>query len=81
MPEDDTKKASTSDLAGMGYCSTAKVYTTSLNQLKALEDFDGYKVTYTSFPEASARIMEGDKRREGRRKPDLWRQDPVGIYN
>lgn len=61
VPEDDTKKASTSDLAGMGYCSTAKVYTTSLNQLKALEDFDGYKVTYTSFPEASARIMEGPR--------------------
>ena len=61
VPEDDTKKASTSDLAGMGYCSTAKVYTTSLNQLKALEDFDGYKVTYTSFPEASARIMEGTR--------------------
>ena len=34
---------------------------TSLNQLKALEDFDGYKVTYTSFPEASARIMEGPR--------------------
>lgn len=61
VPEDDTKKASTSDLAGMGYCSTAKVYTTSLNQLKALEDFDGYKVTYTSFPEASARILEGPR--------------------
>ncbi|MCD7995213.1 MAG: doubled motif LPXTG anchor domain-containing protein [Clostridia bacterium] len=61
VPEDDTKKASTSDLAGMGYCSTAKVYTTSLNQLKAMEDFDGYKVTYASFPEASARILEGPR--------------------
>lgn len=59
VPEDNTQKASTSDLVGIGYCSTAKVYTTSLNQLKALEDFDGYKVTYASFPEASARIMEG----------------------
>lgn len=61
VPEDDTKKASTSDLAGMGYCSTAKVYTTSLNQLKALEDFDGYKVTYTSFPEASAGLWRGQE--------------------
>ena len=49
MPEDDAKKASTSDLAGMGYCSTAKVYTTSLNQLKALEDFCGYGVVH-QFP-------------------------------
>lgn len=61
VPEDDTRKAGTSDLVGMGYCSTAKVYTTSLNQLKALEDFDGYKVTYASFPEASARILEGPR--------------------
>lgn len=57
--EEDVKKAGTSDLVGMGYCSTAKVYTTTLNQLKAMEDFDGYKVTYTSYPEASARILEG----------------------
>ncbi|MFR2692096.1 MAG: hypothetical protein ACLTBV_14400 [Enterocloster bolteae] len=58
-------------MAGMGYCSTAKVYTTSLNQRRHLEDFDGYKAAYTSFPEASARIDGGAKRREGRRKPDL----------
>lgn len=43
----------------MGYCSTAKVYAATLNQLKALDDFDGYKVSYAVYPEASARIVEG----------------------
>lgn len=59
--EDGVKKADTSDLVGMGYCSTAKVYTATLNQLKALEDFEGYRVTYASYPEASARILEGTR--------------------
>lgn len=43
----------------MGYCSTAKVYTTTINQLKALDDFDGYKITYSINPGASARIVDG----------------------
>ena len=45
QPEDTVNKASTTDLVGMGYCSTAKVYTTTINQLKALDDFDGYQIT------------------------------------
>ena len=59
QPEDTVNKASTTDLVGMGYCSTAKVYTTTINQLKALDDFDGYKITYSINPGASARIVDG----------------------
>ena len=58
-PEETVNKASTTDLVGMGYCSTAKVYTTTINQLKALDDFDGYKITYSINPGASARIVDG----------------------
>lgn len=57
--EKHVSKAGTTDLVGMGYCSTAKVYAATLNQLKALDDFDGYKVSYAVYPEASARIVEG----------------------
>ena len=57
--ENHVSKAGTADLVGMGYCSTAKVYVATLNQLKALDDFDGYKVSYAVYPEASARIVEG----------------------
>lgn len=57
--EETVSKAGTSDLVGMGYCSTAKVYTTTISQLKALDDIEGYKVSYTAYPEASARIVEG----------------------
>ena len=57
--ENHVSKAGTADLVGMGYCSTAKVYVATLNQLKALDDFDGYKVSYAIYPEASARIVEG----------------------
>ena len=57
--ENHVSKAGTTDLVGMGYCSTAKVYAATLNQLKALDDFDGYKVSYAVYPEASARIVEG----------------------
>ena len=60
-PEDNVAAASTSDLVGMGYCSTAKVYSATLNQLKALEDFEGYKVTYDIAPKASARITDGPR--------------------
>ena len=60
-PEDNVAAAGTSDLVGMGYCSTAKVYSATLNQLKALEDFEGYKVTYDIAPKASARIADGPR--------------------
>lgn len=53
--------ATTSDLVGMGYCSTAKAYSVTLNQLKALDDFEGYKVTYDIAPKASARIVDGPR--------------------
>ena len=57
--EDKVNKASDTDLVGMGYCSTAKAYTTTINALKALDDFDGYKVSYAFYPEASGRIVDG----------------------
>ncbi len=62
-PNPDTKAspAGTADLVGIGYCSTAKAYTVTINQLKALEDYDGYKISYTINPEASARIIEGPR--------------------
>ena len=62
-PASETKAspAGTADLVGMGYCSTAKAYTVTINQLKALEDYDGYKISYTINPEASARIIEGPR--------------------
>lgn len=61
-------RAGESGLVGMGYCSAAKVYVTTINQLKALDDFNGYKVSYAIYPEASARIMDGVKGvEEGRR--------------
>lgn len=59
VAEETVSKAGTSDLVGMGYCSTAKVYTTTINQLKALDDIEGYKVSYTTYPETSARIVDG----------------------
>ena len=58
---DKASKASDTDLVGIGYCSTAKAYTTTVNQLKALDDFDGYKVSYAFYPEASGRIVEGPR--------------------
>ena len=60
-PEDNVSAATTSDLVGMGYCSTAKAYSVTLNQLKALDDFEGYKVTYDIAPKASARIVDGPR--------------------
>lgn len=59
--EETPVKARITDLVGMGYCSTAKVYTATLNELKALDDFDGYKISYSVFPETSARIVEGSR--------------------
>ena len=61
-PEEDKKPAATdSDLVGMGWCSTAKAYTRTLNELRALEDVPGCKVTYSINPEHSARIIDGPR--------------------
>ena len=42
-------------------CIRDRVYSATLNQLKALEDFEGYKVTYDIAPKASARIADGPR--------------------
>ena len=61
-PEEGNKPAATdTDLVGMGWCSTAKAYTRTLNELRALEDIPGYKVTYAINPEYSARIVDGPR--------------------
>lgn len=49
----------TSDLVGIGNCSTAKYYETTLAALKALEDCQDHKITYTINPDAGARIIDG----------------------
>ncbi|WP_270289583.1 InlB B-repeat-containing protein, partial [Enterocloster citroniae] len=59
--EDNVSAAGSTDLVGIGYCSTAKIYVTTINQLKALDDFEGYKISYAIYPEASARIVEGPR--------------------
>ena len=62
--EQENKKAEAatdSDLVGIGYCSTAKVYTTTVKALKALDDIQGLKVTYAINPEYSARIADGPR--------------------
>lgn len=51
--EEENKKAEAatdSDLVGIGYCSTAKAYTTTVKALKALDDIQGLKVTYAINP-------------------------------
>ena len=62
--EEENKKAEAatdSDLVGIGYCSTAKAYTTTVKALKALDDVQGLKVTYAINPEYSARIVDGQR--------------------
>lgn len=62
--EEENKKADAatdSDLVGIGYCSTAKAYTTTVKALKALDDVQGLKVTYAINPEYSARIVDGQR--------------------
>ena len=55
------KAATSDDLVGIGYCSTARVYTTTVNTLKALNDFEGYKVTYAVYSQGTARIVDGPR--------------------
>ena len=52
-------KAGGSDLAGLNWCSTAKVKVTSLNELKAFEDVDGFRVEYTVEPEEELAKIRG----------------------
>lgn len=62
--EEETKKADAAtdnDLVGIGYCSTAKAYTTTVASLKALDDIQGLKITYAINPEYSARIVDGPR--------------------
>ncbi len=64
VKEEETKKAEAAtdnDLVGIGYCSTAKAYTTTVKALKALDDVQGLKVTYAINPDYSARIVDGPR--------------------
>mgnify|MGYP005752502853 FL=1 len=55
----ETVKAGGSDLAGLNWCSTAKVKVTSLNELKAFEDVDGFRVEYIVEPEEELAKIKG----------------------
>ena len=52
-------KPDSSDLVGIGWSGTGKIYTSTLNMLHALEDVEGWKVEYSITPEGSARIIDG----------------------
>ncbi|MEY8336564.1 doubled motif LPXTG anchor domain-containing protein [Lachnospiraceae bacterium 62-35] len=59
--EDDTEKKGKpgiSDLVGIGNCSTGKVYTATLDSLKALDDVSGFEVSYNIYPEDSAELVK-----------------------
>ncbi len=52
-------KPSYSDLVGIGWSGTGKIYTSTLNKLHAFDDVEGWKVEYSITPEGSARIIDG----------------------
>ena len=49
------------DLVGMGGCSTAKAYITTLGKLKVLEDVEGFQITYKITPESEGIIQKGPR--------------------
>ena len=49
------------DLGGMGGCSTAKAYITTLGKLKVLEDVEGFQITYKITPESEGIIQKGPR--------------------
>ena len=57
----DAPKPSYSDLVGIGWSGTAKMYTSTLNKLHAFEDVDGWQIQYSIDPEGSARIVDGPR--------------------
>ena len=54
-------KPSYSDLVGIGWSGTAKLYSSTLNKLHALDDVEGWKVEYSITPAGSARIVDGPR--------------------
>ena len=52
-------KPGKNDLAGLDWCSTVKVTVTSLNQLRAFEDIEGYLVDYFVEPGEELAQIEG----------------------
>lgn len=62
--KDNESKVETHDLVGIGYCSTAKVYMTSLNKLKVMDDKvvisttadDGAEITVSGYSQAMENI-------------------------
>lgn len=47
------------DLVGIGGCSTAKAYITTLENLKVLEDIDGFRIVYEITPSGKGSIQNG----------------------
>ncbi len=56
---ENAPKPSYSDIVGIGWSGTAKIYASTLNKLHALDDVEGWKVGYSIAPEGSARIVDG----------------------
>ena len=54
-------KPSYSDLVGVGWSGTAKLYSTTLKKLHALDDVEGWPVNYSIAPAGSARIIDGPR--------------------
>lgn len=59
--ENTTPSIGYGDLVGMGGCSTAKAYITTLGKLKVLEDVEGYKITYEISPESEGTVQKGPR--------------------
>ena len=54
-------KPTYSDLVGVGWSGTAKLYSTTLKKLHALDDVEGWPVNYSIAPAGSARIIDGPR--------------------
>ena len=59
--ESETTSIGYGDLVGMGGCSTAKAYITTLGKLKVLEDVEGFQVTYEITPGSKGVIQKGPR--------------------
>ncbi len=49
------------DLVAIGWSSTAKLYSSTLNKLHALDDVEGWEIRYSIAPEGAARIIDGPR--------------------
>ena len=55
------KAATSDDLVGIGVLQHGQGLYHQVNTLKALNDFEGYKVTYVVYSQGTARIVDGPR--------------------